>query len=255
MNIRLFSLSLLSLAFLSGCASYVTPGSRAELDTLAPMNIREGFQSQPSGAFPASMVAVRLQGEDYKNHRLRRSGGVINAGAYTVILAREVETEEDVRQLAELPQMNDVIALNRMLIPSRIRSFDDLRPGAAKLRADLILVYTFDTRFFKEDDAKPLSVVSLGLMPTRVTTATTTASALLLDTRTGFLYGAFEATAKQDLRSTSWGTKEAADQTRLATEKEAFKGLVEEFSEAWPRIVERYAPENTSVPETSRHQP
>lgn len=228
-----------------GCASYVTPGPRAELDQLAPVSLQSEFARQPTRPFPAGMVAVRLQGADYSNYHLRKMGGIYGSGAYSVILTREVESDEDLKRIAELPQIRDVISLNRMLLPERVNSYDDLRPGASKLKADLILVYTFDTRFYDKNDSTPLTVVSLGLLPTRVTKATTTASALLMDTRTGFLYGAFESTAQEDMRSTSWGTAEAADKTRLATEKKAFQNLVEEMVSAWPRLLEQYAPDAT----------
>lgn len=243
MKILLNVFCLVIVISFCGCASYVTPGPRAELDQLAPVALQAEFARKPTNPFPAGIVTVRLQGSDYSNYHFRKMGGVYGSGKYSVILTREVETDEDVQRIAELPEVRDVIALNRMLLPERVNSYDDLRPGAAKLKADLILVYTFDTRFYDENDSKPLTVVSLGLLPTRVTKATTTASALLMDTRTGFLYGAFEATAQEDLRSSSWGTAEAADKTRLATEKKAFQSLVEEIVSAWPRLLEQYANE------------
>jgi hypothetical protein len=60
-----------------------------------------------------------------------------------------------------------------------------------------------------------------------------------LDTKTGFVYGAFEATEKRSTLNTSWGTKDAADRVRQDAEKAAFKGLVGEFEKSWPAIVER----------------
>ena len=62
---------LFALLILSGCASYVTPGPRAELANLAPPKIREGFERKPSNPFPASIVAVRVQGRDYTNYNHR----------------------------------------------------------------------------------------------------------------------------------------------------------------------------------------
>ena len=39
-------------------------------------------------------------------------------------------------------------------------------------------------------------------------------------------YAAFASTATKDLRSTSWSNKDLVDESRLATEKEAFEGLI-----------------------------
>lgn len=59
-------------------------------------------------------------------------------------------------------------------------------------------VYTFDTSFFDDDLSKPLTIISLGLSPTRKLSVTTTASALLLDTRTGYVYSTYESTKKSN---------------------------------------------------------
>ena len=65
------------------------------------------------------------------------------------------------------------------------------------------------------------------------------ASALIIDTRTGFIYGALEANEKRDLLTNAWESEESADRARLDAEKAAFKSLVGEFEKTWPQIVER----------------
>lgn len=230
----------LSGIFITGCATYVTPGSRAELDAFAPMSIREGFERQPTSPFPASILAVRLQGGGYTNHNLGRTGGVYGGRGYSVVLTREVEEEEDFQRIRDLPKIDNVISLNRMLVPDKLESIDDLRVAASRLRADLLLVYTFDTRFFREDRSKPLTTFSLGLAPTRKVTATTTASALLVDTRTGFIYGAIESTEVSDRNSTSWGTREVADKARVKNERTAFNSLIDAFEAVWGGILAQH---------------
>src|SRR3954470_11734721 len=62
----------------------------------------------------------------------------------------------------------------------------------------MLLIYTFDTAFHDHDLAAPLSVVTLGLSPTQATHVVTTASAVLMDTRNGFIYGVAEASEKRN---------------------------------------------------------
>jgi len=89
------------------------------------------------------------------------------------------------------------------------------------------------------DASVALNVVSLGLSPTRRVSVHVTASALLLDTRTGFIHAAFEATERRKCQSNAWESREAADRQRQQAEEAAFKGLVGEFEKNWPAIVRR----------------
>ena len=223
----------------AGCREYITPGDKADLTALAPPQIQEGFSREPSNPFPASIVAIRVQGKSYSNYNLQRTGGVYGDGDFTVITTREVESEADLSKLVNLPQVNDVISLNRLLIPQHLHSIDQLREAASNLKADLVLVYTFDTVFFDEDKARVLTTISLGFSPNRRITATTTASALLIDTRTGFIYSAYEATAGDTKTASVWGSREAADEARLETERSAFQMLLNEIANSWHRLIKQ----------------
>lgn len=236
--ITCFSLLLLASA-LAGCQTrtYVTPGPRADLAGLAPVEIRESFEREPTNPFPASIVAVRLQGSGYTNYSLGRRGGAYDKGPYSIVLAREIEEDDDFERILNLPEVSNLISLNRMLIPERVHDIDDLRRAAARLRADLLFVYTFDTTFFDENKARPLSAITLGFSPTRKVTATTTASALIVDTRSGFIYGALESTEVNGRLSTTWGSREAADKARLSNERAAFLKLLDELENVWPRLL------------------
>jgi hypothetical protein len=127
-----------------------------------------------------------------------------------------------------------------MLLPERLDGDKEIRGAASRLQGDLLLLYTFDTAFFDTDMAKPLSVITLGLSPTRKISAVTTCSALLMDTRTGYIYSAYEATERAQTFATSWGSRDAADEARRNNEREAFKKLVDEFTTSWPILLERH---------------
>ena len=127
-----------------------------------------------------------------------------------------------------------------MLLPARLEGDREVRAAAARLQADLVFLYTFDTAFFDTDAAKPLTVITLGLSPTRKITAVTTVSALLLDTRTGYVYSAYEVTEREATMSTSWGSRDTADEARRKTERRAFGKLVDELVASWPKLLQRH---------------
>jgi hypothetical protein len=105
----------------------------------------------------------------------------------------------------------------------------------------MLLVYTLDTSFHDRDALKPLTVVTLGLSPTKVTSVTTTASAVLLDTRSGFVYGVAEASARKSGVASAWTTGDAIDADRKRTETEAFEKLVGEIETMWQGVSETFA--------------
>lgn len=59
-------------------------------------------------------------------------------------------------------------------------------------------MYTFDTAFRKDDISKPLRRISLGILSPERITVRVQATALLVDTRTGFVYGALESNERRD---------------------------------------------------------
>jgi hypothetical protein len=225
---------------LAGCATYIPPGAKADLQAFAPPSVQEGFAAKPTNPFPASIAAVRVQAPAYSNEYLRQNGGQYGTGRYSVITVREVEEQAQFDRIAALPQVSGLVTVNRMLLPARLEGDREVRAAAARLQADLVFLYTFDTAFFDTDAAKPLTVITLGLSPTRKITAVTTVSALLLDTRTGYVYSAYEVTEREATMSTSWGSRDTADEARRKTERRAFGKLVDELVASWPKLLQRH---------------
>lgn len=224
---------------LTGCSTYLVPGAKADLQTFAPRSIQEGFAAKPTSPFPASIAAVRVQAPNYTNHNLRQNGGQYGSGRYSVITTREVEEQAQFDRVVSLPQVAGLVSVNRMLLPAHLESDREIREAAARLQADLVFLYTFDTAFFDTDAAKALTVITLGFSPTRKITAVTTVSALLMDTRTGYIYSAYEVTEREATLSTSWGHEDTADEARRKTERKAFGKLVDEFAGSWAKLVQR----------------
>ncbi|MFL6654119.1 MAG: hypothetical protein ACJ8KA_04945 [Sulfurifustis sp.] len=230
-----------AVLLLAGCATtYIPPGPKADLQLFAPSDIQAAFATEPSNPFPASMAVIRVQGPGYSNYQLQQRGGRYGTGRYSVVLAHEIDEDSQLARLNELPQFAGWVTINRMLLPEQLENDREIRGAASRLQADLVFLCTFDTSFFDSDVAKPLSVITLGLSPTRKISAVTTASALLMDTRTGYIYSAYEATEKIQTLSSFWGSRDSADEARRTNEEAAFKKLVDELVTSWPKLLERH---------------
>jgi hypothetical protein len=231
------------MAALTGCASYATPGEAAPVETFAPQAdglggrpanlIEQAFARRPTAKFPASVAVVRVQAPRYRSYTAQGWG----TGRYSIVTTRDVEKPEQVERLAKLPQLRGIAPINRLLINGNLDSDRPLREAAAQLQADMLLVYTFDTDFTTENKIKPLSVVTLGLSPNKQVRVTTTVSAVLMDTRSGFVYGLAEATTQENRLTNSWQTGVSVDETRRSTESDAFEKLVGELETTWRNVL------------------
>ena len=239
MRIPTIVIILASFALFTGCATYIPPSGRADLADLSSPSMQESFAAKPAAAFPASIAAVRVQAPGYHSYYTDREGGVYGSGRYSVITVKKVEEEAGLERIAKLQGIGGLITINRLLLPENLNSDRELREAAARLKADMVLLYTFDTSFHNNDASVALNVITLGLSPTRRVFVHVAASALLIDTRTGFIYAALEANEKRILTSNAWESRETADRARRDAEKAAFKALLNEFEKNWPQIVER----------------
>jgi len=225
---------------ISGCATYIPPGGKADLQTFAPPDIQAGFAAKATNPFPASIAVVRVQAPTYTNYNLQHLGGSYGSGRYSIILTKEADEEAQLQRVEKLQQVAGVVTINRMLLPERLESDKELRAAASRLQADLLFLYTFDTSFLDTNTAKPLSVITLGLSSTRKISAVTTCSALLMDTRIGYIYSAYEVTERAEMFSNSWNSRDTADEARRNNEREAFKKLIDEFATSWTKLLERH---------------
>lgn len=223
-----------------GCATYIPPGAKADLQAFAPPDIQAGFAIKPTNPFPASIAVLRVQAPNYTNYYLQQRGGMYGSGRYSVILAKEAGEDLQLERVTKLQQVAGLVTINRMLLPEHLEGDREIRGAASRLQADLVFLYTFDTSFFETDQAKPLTVITLGLSPTRRIFAVTTCSALLMDTRTGYIYSAYEVTERAETFSTSWGSRDSADEARHNNEQVAFKKLIDDFTTTWPRVLDRH---------------
>jgi hypothetical protein len=238
MNTRL--LLCVGLLALSGCTTYTTPGAGLGLDNLAKadVDIAELMQAEPAASFPARIAIARIQASGYG----ARGANCYGYGEFCVVTARDIETDASYEKLGKLPEVAGLAPMSRLLLPQKLTSTKDLRQSAARLRADLLLVYSLDTRFNVENtDVGPLALISLGFLPTKKAKVAATASAVVFDVRTGFVYGVAESTSIEEQRGTFWSSDEAVENARKKAESDAFLKMVDEVAKVWDAIRATHA--------------
>lgn len=244
---RILPLVVISASILGGCgAKYTTPGASADFyamgitkqqaDDAAGFTISERLQRKPAAGFPTVIAVARLQGNGYSSYTGRSYG----YGNFTLVTHRDVEKQEQFDRLAALPMVRGLAPLNRLVVTAEIREEQDLREAAASVQADMLLIYTFDTRFGVRTTVPFLGVITLGVFPNEEARVTSTASAALIDTRTGYVYGLAEATSQRQQLGNAWTSSDAVDDARLAAEREAFERLVTEVETMWRGVAQRF---------------
>jgi len=230
---RQFALLIFVFAAMSGCATYTTPGAGASLAGITNYAIETAFSREPAAQFPASVVSVRVQGRGYR----RGYGG----GNFSVVTARDIETDQDFELLATSEGVARLAPMTRILLPEDLADATGLRTGAAQLKADLLLMYTVDTAFGTEvGRVGPLQTVALGFFPNRKSFVDATTSVMLLDVRSGYVYGTVEATETETQRSSFWGTEAAIDRARRTAERASFEKALEQTRDLFRSVYEEY---------------
>lgn len=257
-----YSLILIFTAIaVSGCTSYTTPLGPADMSLFATekfTTIPQGdfvppsqggdkyhtaggedigiTRRRPTAKFPVDMVTVRVQEPGYESATNKGYG----LGNYSVVTVRDIEKDEDFDRIGKLHGIAQVSPLSRLLLPSYLQSDEELRKAAARLQADMILIYTLDTNFYDRDKSTPLSIITLGLGPTINVRVISSVSALVMDTRTGYIYGLVDETAEEQQTAAVLTKQNAFDQLRLKTERKAFEMFLDEFEVVWRNIVGQY---------------
>lgn len=225
------------LLLCAGCASYVTPGAGVRLQDIDRADIAAAAARKPSPNFPARLAIVRVQAPRYSSYSSEAYGG----GRFSVLTTQELVTEADMKALAGWPSLAGIVPINSLLLPTKFESLDDLRLAAAKVQADIMLIYTVDTSFrVLGRSYAPLSAISLGTLPDRDAYVTSTASALFVDVRTGFIYGVAEGTAKVSDLTSFWSSRSTVDRKRLEAEEQSFDKLVASAATTWAGVAHQY---------------
>jgi len=153
-----------SIALFFGCSTYIPPSGRADLSTISSFTIRRASR-EACGCFPQVIAAVRVQAPNYRSYFTERKAEFMAMGRYSVITVKEVEDESDLDRISKMPNVGGLVSISRLLLPQTLKSDRELREAAARLKADMLLLYTFDTSFHDNDESVALNVITLGLSP------------------------------------------------------------------------------------------
>ena len=223
----------------AGCASYVTPGAAVRLQDIDRPDIAAAAARKAAPNFPARLAVVRVQAPQYRSYSSESYGN----GRFSVLTTQELLTEEHMSAIRTWPALSGAVPINRLLLPPKLESLDDLRLAAAQVRADVLLVYTLDTSFrIQGRGYGPLAAISLGVVPDRDAYITSTASALFIDVRTGFIYGVAEDTAKVSGLTNLWSSRSTIDKKRIEAEQQAFDALMTQAAVTWKGIAAQFQP-------------
>ena len=251
------SCALLVCTTLLGCQSHVVRPSGADMAAFGVVvdpetrewqtdnDIARTLELVPLARFPTALAVVRVQGAAPHS----RSGGVsYGRGAYRVVLTPTVETDTHLQQIGGLDEVTGIVRLNRLVLGQQLKTDKELRNAAARLHADLLLVYTINTEWTIDEDPKPLNSITFGLSRFKNITVTSTATALLLGTHNGFVYATSEVTREKKYKDNAWRNSEQIEEAQEQLEQQAFDGLVESFTDSWPQVLRVY----TTSPEAQR---
>jgi hypothetical protein len=228
----------------SACSTYVTPGPAADFQGLmssdkkgsssAPLHL--DASAKPALSFPAALLMARLQGQGYRN----RDTNSYDFGSFSLVTSRDVEKAEDIQKLARLPGLSSAGTISPLLLSSRVNGESELLGAAARLHADLLLVYTISTTHRKETRAPLLAFLTLGFAPLEKCRVHSTISALLIDAKTSFIYGSIEESAEKDGYASAWGAGSTLENLRRKAEQEAFSKLTTSAGPFWAGVYAKY---------------
>lgn len=218
----------------AGCASYRTPGGPAPF---AKLGLEAGDAIQPPAPqFPLRLALVRVQAPGYRSYTADGSG----QGRYSVVADDALADETQLQAVAKWPALSGAARLDASLLPAALDSLGELRLAAAKMQADVLLVYTLDTSLHAGDRAYEAAAKIALEAPDGESSVASAASAVFIDVRTGYDYGSATAGVQLDAPAETWRSREALDGRRVEAERQAFAALLAAAQTSWRGIVARF---------------
>lgn len=221
------------MLLLASCASYTTPGGSANISALATPDVAALLAVKPVATAPARVAVAQLQQAGYRNYQQQGYG----QGAFSLVMERDAAAERVLQQLARLDGVAAVAPINRLLLPAQLDSIAALRQAAARVQANVLLVYTFDTRFQTGQQQLPLlNTILLGTLNNQPLTVRSNVSAVVFDVQTEYVYGLAEANVQTHGSSNLWQTDSEVDKLRQDAEQQALAALMTQLQTQWPQI-------------------
>lgn len=229
-------------SILTGCAasdSYLTPSEPANLSSFtdAPITpnsanaanaansanpgkpdytsaIDANFKSQPAARFPARIALMQVQHNQFSS-----------AGA-AVSLPQKESLAAVEKHLTDKKVITGIANLNNLLIDKNAPESQSIRLAASRVKADILVLYTLDTKSLTKDfEVGPLNLLLLGFVPNRNVTLNCKASAVVIDVRSGFVYGLTEADGSDWGIATVWNESSTTTRCSANAENQALTQL------------------------------
>jgi len=221
------AVGLMAMAFTSCESSHITSREPANLAKFTDSGVAKAWAARPAVRFPATIAAVRIQNcSTYQN----------NSGFSVLPVIDDISNEESREIARQLSGVQTIAPLSSLLFTDNKASDLAIRSAAAKLHANVVLVYTLNTSTNTSDFIEPLTVLTLGLLPNRTYRVNAVVSAILMDTQTGFVYGTLEEKDSRTGLTMAWGSEDATTGAMRKAEKSAIKKLLKEFPAFWNNI-------------------
>ena len=225
-------LALFAIAAGPGCqSSYVNSpraiAGRAEaVKAFSHPIIADAFRAKPAITFPARLAVMPVG--DMAAQQLRKLDAAGKLGVMQAL--------PQVRAFIPLSSLIDAGSSHRSYAPA---SHVTVRTAAARMHADAVLIYQVDSHVTDGSFFAPLAVASLGMLPTNRIEVIATAMAVLIDTRSGYVYGTLERSVGRTTFATSWSTL-ARDRVTDRAAYDATTKLLGDFPDFWRGVVQAH---------------
>ena len=150
---------------------------------------------------------------------------------------RDVEKYDDMQRLSNLPHVRESFQVGARFLPTAFFTDAELRQAATAQGAEILIVYTFDSRYSIDNYYQTPGMLLLDVRPDRVVRMTVNADAAVLDARTGQVLGRFTASQSKDELAATWSSDENAQQYRRIAEAKAFTDMVTQIQKQWKNVV------------------
>lgn len=230
------SVSVVSLcgvmALAAGCMS-----TGVRKPTIHPVVFEPDGNAGPTAQAPARMAVARV-GYPEHYHDAREDGTARVLSIYET--PEEVSANEFAQLPAALDGVRDVLVIQPdMAVHGPVDTPAELRAAARHYRSDLVLAFSVSIDRDTDYHFPILAVLTLGLAPNATAEVDGRAQAVLLDSRTGYIYERFDTTAETWQLANAWSEGEAEDQSQERVERRLLGQLLEQVKERWPGVAEQ----------------
>ena len=207
---------------LAACDYYTPPQLSLPMTKGSSGAAQENSLARPTVRFPARVAVARIapSGDGF---RLEDS--------------TQGEKPDHAAQVASLPGIAGVVALNRLTLKSQVESYRELDREAQKLGADIVAVYRFDSSDDVQDAFVPLTVATLGLAPNHTHKTTTVATLMVRDARSGYIYGILEERASSGGLTAGMDVNNATHRAQRRSRAAAMDKLMEKVPAFWSGVL------------------